>query len=906
MRPIQRPIFVALALSAATFLAACDGSDETSAPVETVKVVLDENGVPIARLGEAVRPQHYALWLRIDPAEDRFDGTVEIQVSLEAPLSRIWLHGNHLEVTVASLETADGELIEATYEQVHFSGVVRLDLATEAPAGKAVLRFEYSAPFDRALDGLFRIDKDGVSYVLTQFQSIAARKAFPGFDEPAFKVPFDISVTARTEHVVVSNTPEVSATDMGDGWTRHQFMTTRPLPTYLLAFAVGPYDVVEGAAVPPNELRDTALPLGGLSAAGKGGKLAFALNHTASLVEILEDYFQIPFPYRKLDSIAAPDFFGGAMENAGAIIAAETLLALDENASLSQRRASVNVHAHEISHQWFGDLVTPVWWDDIWLNESFATWMGNKTADVYWPEGGFARRTLRGALEAMTADSLASARQIRQPIERNQDIDSAFDSITYRKGGGVLAMFEGFLGEEAFRKGVQTHLKRFADGVATADDFMQSLADGSGRPDVVPAFRSFIEQPGVPLLVVRLDCSVPGAPVLQVRQDRYRPLGSPIKGHSQWLIPFGVAYDAGGERKVTRKLLTAAEEFVALDADSCPSNLMPNADGAGYYRFALDQAAWADLAAAALSMSAREALVYADSLEAAFRAGKASAETLIEGLRPLIMHPAWDVAKIPADILEALTDHLLEGEDLAAAHAKMSPMFRPRYDALAGVEGEQSLLLRTELARFLAIVSREPQIRAEMAKQAAVRIGLDGPAEPTIVSNDLLETVLSVGVQEYGEPFFLALLEQVKASRDQAFRQKALGALARVEDPALARVLRAEFLAKSFRMRESLGILFRQLARKATRDATWDWIRDNFEAVIDTLPGGPFRGLVVGRLGQFLCKSDQAKEYKELVEAHADQLPGYERGLAQSLESISLCLTLKQAKGEELAAAFRR
>jgi alanyl aminopeptidase len=900
---IRKALFIATAVSAAAFLAACGQEDETSAPVETVEVVLDENGVPVARLGVAVRPEHYALWLKIDPAEDRFSGTVQITVSLEAPLSRIWLHGNNLEVGVASLETADGELIEASYEQVHATGVARLDLATEAPAGKAVLRFEYSAPFDRSLNGLFRIDKDGFSYALTQLQSIAARKTFPGFDEPAFKVPFDISVTARSEHVVVTNTPEVSAETLDDGWTRHDFMTTRPLPTYLLAFAVGPYDVVEGETLPPSDLRGSPLPLRGLSAAGKGKKLAYALNHTAGLTRILEDYFQIPFPYRKLDSIAGPDFIG-AMENAGAIISAETLLALGENASLAQRRASVRVHAHEISHQWFGDLVTPVWWDDIWLNESFATWMGDKTSDAYWPAGGFARFTLRRALGAMTADSLASARQIRQPIERNEDINSAFDSITYRKGGGVLAMFESFLGEEAFRKGVQTHLKRFADGVATADDFMQSLADGSGRPDVVPAFRSFIDQPGVPLIIVSLDCRVPDAPVLHVHQDRYRPLGSPIEGNSQWQIPLGVAYHADGERKVTRKLISAAEEIVALDAQSCPSNLMPNANGAGYYRFALDEAGWADLAANALSMSATEALAYADSLDAAFRAGTASAETLIEGLRPLIMHPAWDVAGVPTEILEHLTDDLLEGADLASAHVAMSTMFRPRYDALASVEGEQFVLLRTQLARFLAIVSLEPQIRAEMAEQAAIRIGFGGPADPTIISEDLLETVLSVGVQEHGEPFFLALLEQVKASRDQAFRLWSLRALARVENPALAGVLRAEFMARSFSMNESIGILFRQLARKATQDATWDWIRGNFEAVLGTMPGGLGGRRFVGNLGQYLCSAEKAQEYKELVEAYADNLPGYERGMAQALESISLCMTLKEAKGVELAAAF--
>lgn len=904
MRQIKTSLFRLLALSAAVFLSGCDSANDVSAPDETVNVVRDDNGVPIARLGFSVRPEHYRLSLKLDPTDDNFSGTVEIDVLLDAPTTRIWLHGNHLEVSAASLETADGSVIDASYEQVHISGVARVDLASEAPAGKAVLRFEYSAAFDRTLDGLFLVEQSGISYVLTQFESIAARKMFPGFDEPAFKVPFDITVTARSADVVVTNTPEISATDLGDGWTEHVFMTTRPLPAYLLAFAVGPYDLVEGAPVPASDIRSTPLPLRGLSAKGKGDKLAFALDHTASLVAILEDYFQTPFPYRKLDSIAAPDFFGGAMENAGAIIAAESLLVLDEDASLAQRRRSVNVHAHEIAHQWFGDLVTPVWWDDIWLNESFATWMGNKTADTYWPEGGFSRSTLRGALGAMSSDSLASARQIRQPIDRNEDIDSAFDGITYRKGGGVLAMFESFLGEEAFRKGVQTHFARFADGVATADDFMQSLADGSGRPDVVPAFRSFIEQPGVPIVSVSLDCSVSGAPVLHVSQNRYRPLGSPIEGDSQWQIPFGVAYDVDGERKVTRKLLSAAEEEIALDAGACPTSVMPNAGGAGYYRFALDEAGWDALAASALSLSAEEAMAYADSLEAAFRAGEASAGALVEGLRPLITHPARDVAGIPARVFGNLTNNLLEGEDLVAAHAELSAMIRPQYDALAGAEGEQAQLLRTSLAGFLAVISREPQIRAEMAKQAAISIGFEGPADPTIVSRDILQTVLSVGVQEHGAPFFHMLMAQVKASPDQAFRSSGLGALQRTEDPALAEVLRAEFLAKSFKMRESLGILFRQLSRKATQDVTWDWIQKNFEAVLDTLPGGPYRGLVAGRMGSSFCTTAQAREYQALLEAHAEGMPGYERGLAQSLERISLCVTLKEAQGKDLAAAF--
>jgi alanyl aminopeptidase len=254
----------------------------------------------------------------------------------------------------------------------------------------------------------------------------------------------------------------------------------------------------------------------------------------------------------------------------------------------------------------------------------------------------------------MAVDSLASAGQIRQPVERNVDIDNAFNRITYQKGGGVLVMFESFLGEEAFRKGLQTHLKRYADGVANTDDFIQSMADGSGRPDVVPAFRSFVYQPGLPLVIASLDCSETRSPKLNVRQNRYRILGSPIKGDTKWIIPLGLAYEVEGERHVAHKIISKAQETIALDAASCPSTFTPNANGTGYYRFALDESGWANLASNIDFMNPAETLVYADSLMASFRADETSGRALIAGLRPLAMHSDTEVVGSTADLLEGI------------------------------------------------------------------------------------------------------------------------------------------------------------------------------------------------------------------------------------------------------------
>ena len=368
------------------------------------------------------------------------------------------------------------------------------------------------------------------------------------------------------------------------------------MPTYLIALAVGPYDVVDYGMIPVNSVRDHEVPLRGIAAKGLGGEMKYALKNTAGLLTALETYFGTPYPYEKLDLIAVPESFGGAMENVGAITYDEYLMLMDENSPLDQRRDYTTVHAHEMSHMWFGNLVTPAWWNDIWLNESFASWMENKAADAYWPEGQFDRETLKGALGAMVNDSLASARQIREPIDNNDKIGSAFDGITYEKGGGVLAMLEHYVGKEQFQAGVRLHLERHADSTATAEDFIASVAKGSDRPEVEAAFKSFIEQPGVPLVSAKLDCKDGEKPRLDLRQARYAPLGSSIKPDAgEWKIPFCVAYIANGARKSTCALIDKKEQSLDLEAGACPTQVHPNADGTGYYRFTLDDAGWQSL-----------------------------------------------------------------------------------------------------------------------------------------------------------------------------------------------------------------------------------------------------------------------------------------------------------------------
>ncbi|HEY8265976.1 MAG TPA: M1 family metallopeptidase [Steroidobacteraceae bacterium] len=858
---------------------------------------------PPGQLGRAVVPVHYAIDLSIDPSKDEFSGSVDIDVTLAEPRAAIWLHGKDLKVSESYATVGASRRIAATYAEKLDSGVALLSFAETLPAGPLRLHIAYSAPFNTSGNALFKVVRGERAYAVTQFEAIAARQAFPGFDEPGFKTPFDIAITSRKDDVAVTATPETGRQDLADGSVRHVFKTTRPLPTYLIAFAVGPYDVADIGPIPPNAVRNRPLPLRGIAANGQGKRFQYALENTTGLLSALEAYFGTPYPFDKLDLIAVPENFGGAMENVGAITYDESLMLMDANSPVDQRRDFTTTHAHEMAHMWFGDLVTPAWWNDIWLNEAFATWMEDKAAQAHWPAGEFDREILKGALSAMADDSLVAVRAIRQPVNDSEEANGTFDAITYQKGGGVLSMLERFVGEREFRDGVRQYLKQHEDGTATAEDFIGSIAAVSRRDDIQPAFQSFISQPGVPLVSVRLDCNDPAHPRLQVGQSRYAPLGSAIQPQaSQWQIPFCVSWQDGDRRASQCALLAERRQTLNLEAASCPVALLPNADGAGYYRFTVDEGGWRQLIESAPRLKPAEALVLVDALDAAFRAGTVPAPLYLSGLAALVNHDAWDVADAATDRLEDIAD-IYDSKELPAVESALRALVAPRYARLAGANDTGSELLHKSLQRFLIVMAKDRAMRAPLAAQAAKVIGLEGKSDATAADPAELETVLTVGVQDLGQPFFDKLLGQLAASEDQTFRDAAIGALARVEDPALVRKLQAAVMAKTFKGTEIFRVLNRQMNRPATTESTYAWLRQNVDEILPLVPEG-YRSNFVPYLGSRFCSAARADEWRAFVVAHADALPGYERDLDQATESIRLCAALKTARGGELLAAF--
>lgn len=860
--------------------------------------------MPLGQLGADVWPVRYELTFDINPSEETFTAETRIDVILSEPQVEIWMHAKGIEVYRATAELPNGQSIDAEFEQINNSGSSRIRFQEIVPAGSATLYFSYSASFSHVNAGLFRSERDGSWYAASQLAPTHARAMFPSFDEPRFKVPFDIAVVTRADDVVISNTPATRIEVLDSERTYHEFATTEPLPTYLVAVAVGPYDVVTSNAIPPSSVRNLDLPLRAITVRGQGELIGYALRNTAGLLAAAEEYFGTPYPYSKLDFIAMPSSIGGAMENAGAIAYDEFLVLMDDASPVAQRRTFTYIHAHELAHMWFGDLVTPAWWDDIWLNEAFATWLSYKIAHDYWPNGDFDRLVVSGALRAMGADSLVNARRVRESVVRDVEIPDVFDGITYDKGAGVLAMLENFVGEEDFRAGVRRHIERFSHSVADSSDFMTSVALGSENPELVDAFRSFIDQPGVPLVEAQLECPDNAPPRVRIIQSRYKPLGSSINTVDQrWDIPVCITHLSTGERHQTCKMVSAREDVIELTGQSCPVAIHPNAQGSGYYRFSTSDASWNALVDNIEALSASEALTAVDSLDAAFRAGEVAPDAYISGLVRFSERPEWDIFSLASSRLVSIGS-LLDANQYAGLQQLLKLTFRGRLRDLETENGDDALLARTSLYSLLALTAYDEDVRAELTTLAAARIGYPNASpDPLVIEPEFVETALSVAVQELGGPFFDELFRIAGKTSDTALRRAAINALARADDSSLAQRLRVLLLEGDLQGDDSLRVLRIQLARRATRLAAWEWVKANAEVVIAITPE-TFRSVSIPSFGQSFCSDEQADDLSRFVKSHADALPGHERSLAQTQEQISLCTVLRESVADDLFTAI--
>lgn len=890
-------------LGAALLATACDSGSEKSATVRAKPVPAkissaSEPVIPLGQLPPNVEPLHYRLDLTLNPDQLRYEGLVEIDIELKAPKREIYLHGKDLVVSRIVARQAGRPDVRGTYTQVDPGGVARLDFDQQLPSGKITVSLPFSAAYETAPDALTAQGEDGVRYIWTQFEQISARRAFPSFDEPRFKTPFDISITHIGRHAAVSNTLPVSQETVAEGVTKTTFATTAPLPTYLVAIAVGPYEIANGPIIAPSRLRTEPLPVRAVTVMGKSDLSRYALMETPPLVRALEEYFAAPFPYPKLDLITPPNFLAGGMENAGAITYTERGILLGPRPAVSQQRYFKLLHAHEVAHQWFGDLVTPRWWNDIWLNEAFASWIGNKISAETWPRDQFERETTRDALAVMDHDSLSTARSIRQSIETNDDIFNAFDGLTYDKGAAVLQMFENFLGAGTFREGVRLHMRRFAHGTADTDDFIRSLAEASRKPEVAQAIGTFLNQPGLPLVTVETACNGKDLDVT-VRQSPYGATSA--NDNRMWSVPVCMRELANGRPLPCTMLSGKSQKFTVRKL--CNVALMPNASASGYYRFAMPSTDWSRLAASFRSLNAAEQLATLHAMRAAFRAGSTDANTYVAALRNGITLGEWDIIGLSTGFLKEIHNDLLEAGQRPVFEQNMRAWFEKPLARLSTTAATttSAALARAALANLGVTLARHPNALASFSTRGAGILKTVAQSKSNVALDELapasLWAYIATGDVDAAESAIVAL----QATREAETRNAIVRAMAAAREPAAREKIQAYVLTGDLRARELLSYLREAFANIESRDATWLWLRKHFGRLVSITGDNAASRLV--QLPSTLCSAAHESQIRSFYEPLQARIVGAPRTLANTLETVSRCTSWKARAAKSIAGA---
>jgi len=846
---------------------------------------------PALRLPTSVAPRKNKARLTIDPSKERFDGEMTLEVDVVAATNVVWLNQDGLDVTGASAEIA-GKPVAA---QVVPGGKnhVGLSFGQELPRGPATLHVSYTGHLSATeVDGASRQIEDGAAYVYTHFEPLAARRVFPCFDEPSFKSPWQLTIRVKKGDVALSNTPVLSEAEEKDGYRAVTFAETKPLPSYLVAFAVGPFGFVDAGSVGKKKT-----PVRIVVPRGKEAWATFAAESAGPVLSLLEDYFGEPYPYEKLDLIAVP-LFGGAMENPGLVTYRQSLiLAKPGQESTGFRRAFASVNAHELSHQWFGDLVTTAWWDDLWLNEAFATWMTPKIIEKYKPGWDVPAGRASQANGAMRTDSLTTARAIRQPIASNDDIKNAFDGITYQKGAATIAMFERWVGAEPFRRGVQRYMREHAHGTATSRDFLAAISKEAGK-DVAPAFATFLDRPGVPLLSAETSCGPAGAK-LALTQTRYLPAGArdTTPTVTPWQIPVCARFGKGKKEDALCTLLAEPKGTLALPY--CPDWALPNDGASGYFRTALAKPDLAKLTKHFPALSAPEKIATIGDVGALVRNETLDATALLELLPLAAKDTNVHVVELAAGITGGLRDiGLVDAASRPKYKKLVADLFGARAHALGlkarPGEDEEVRWVRAAIVDLVADQGEDAALRAECTNLAKAWLADRGAVEP-----ELIGTVLGVAAAFGDAALFDAYLKEAKRARDRVDRERLVWALGQFRDPALlSRAL--ELVLGDLDPRESVRIVWAALRIPESVPAVYAFVTSRFDALVARLPRDYGAGFP--QVGAALCDASKAKEIEAFFGERAKTFVGGPRQLAQSLEGLAQCSAYKTRAAPKVRA----
>jgi puromycin-sensitive aminopeptidase len=828
------------------------------------------------RLPKTTRPRRYELLVATDLDASTFSGEVVIQLELSEPTETIVLNAKGLDVALVALRQGEVPLaadlrMDAEHDQI----VITAERPLEA--GDAVLELQFDGEISHGLLGFYRstyVDEAGVDRVLaaTQFEAPHARAAFPCFDEPEFKAIFAITLVVADGLLALSNGPELARQELPDGNVRVRFGETIPMSTYLVAWVVGPLDVTEPVDAGGVAVRVAHVP-------GRGHLTRFALDVGAFAITFFTDYYGIAYPGEKCDLVALPDFSFGAMENLGCVTFRETRLLLDpDQVTLDEMSAAALTIVHEIAHMWFGDLVTMKWWNGIWLNEAFATFMEHLGVDAYKPEWKTWDEFALGRAAALDVDALENTRTVEYEVVTPEDADGMFDLLTYQKGGSVLRMLERWLGADAFRAGVRHYLDRYQLSNTETTDLWDALEEATGKP-VRRIMDTWIFQPGFPSLRV-------ADGVLEQRRFSYA--GVDGDHGEQWVLPVLARIHTGAQAE-TRSLLCDAKSM-PLDVPE-GALVVLNAGGEGFYRVAYPRA-WRDSLLDAGVLEPLERFAVVDDLWASVLAGDATAAEFLECARRFANETDPVVWRAVIGHLRAAA-RLVDGDALERMRGEIATIVGPTMKRL-GRDGrsddERTRQLRGLLINVLGSNAADPETIA-LAREVFDRGGADADVQAAAIS-----VVASNGTADDFDEFIVR-------SKATANPQEQLRYLYSLGDfPSEELVLRAAELALSDEVRAQNGpfVVQRALRNREHGPAVWAFVRDNWQRALTRFSPSLIPRVIEGTT--WLVEDAVANDVTSFVASHP--LPSGGRTIAQHMERLAVHRATVARERERFSAAL--
>ena len=725
------------------------------------------------QLPRGVVPTHYDLAFTPDADKLTFTASVKINVNVVKPTNSITLQAADLTFAKAELTGAGAAKITVDAE----AQTATFTFDKPVAAGAHVLSIDYSGKIYKQAAGLFALDYDtdqGKKRALyTQFENSDARRFIPSWDEPFFKATYDVQVTVPTGQMAIGNMPVAKTEDISGGKSKVTFATSPKMSTYLLFFGLGEFDRAT------TKVGD--VEMGVITKKGDLAKADFALKSAGPILEWYNDYFGAPYPLPKLDHIAAPgqSQFFSAMENWGAIFYFE--YAMLEDPAISTQADRQNIYttvAHEMAHQWFGDLVTMQWWDDLWLNEGFASWMEGRATERFHPEWNSQLGAIAGREYAMGLDSLVTTHPVVQHVETVDQASQAFDAITYQKGEAVIRMLEAYVGEDAWRDGVRRYIKAHAHGNTQTDDLWKEVEAAAGKP-ITAIAHDFTLQPGIPLITVDTGACVAGKTPVTLTQGEFSR-DKPTKTPLAWRVP--VAAQVAGSSTVAKTLVTGGKG--SLSIDGC-GPVIVNAGQAGYFRTLYTPKAFAGVSASFAKLPSIDQLgVISDAWALGLNGQQAVTDALdLAMAAPVDADPqVWGRVAAILTSVNGMYDSALADRPAfrKLAIARLSPVFaQVGWTAKPG-EAATVATLRTALINALSTLG-DPAVIAEAKRRYAA-----DKTDPTAVPGPLRKAILASVARNADAAAWNALREQAKAEKTPLIRDQLYTQLASVEDNALA------------------------------------------------------------------------------------------------------------------------